>query len=363
MRNILLLLFISLSSLLNAQIVLTSTDFAGANDTIRMSQATDPQLDYTSTGANHTWDFSALVPDGQILRDYNSMSGAGALTQLMFGAVAPTKYKASYYLESNALPIAQLTQFLPVSIDNIYQYTRKSVDSLTSIGYSMSVDGFEIPFRSDTIEKKYDYPVEFGNSHLSRGYTNVDMSQVIDAKWRQYRVRFSNVDGYGSITTPYGTFNALRIKHDISEIDSLYYTFPFIGAMWIPLPIPDSHEYEWWTNGEKEPILRVVTNEVNGTEFITSIEYRDIYRAMANLSDNTLTFGMYPNPVANTMTISSGSDIETISIIDVSGKTVHYVSAINNTECTISMEFLAKGSYTIIVTSGTSIGRSEFVKL
>lgn len=362
MKHILLISGLFVVSHLNSQITLTNTDFATGGDTVRMSQATDASIDYSSTGAGYSWDFSNLTPTNQIVKDFRSMSTAPVFVQFLFGPFAPSKYQASYYIESTALPIAQLTSFLPVSIDNLYGFSKRSADSLTSVGYSMVVSGNDVPFQSDTIETRYDFPLTIGNTHFSRGYTLVDFNPILDAKWNQHRTRTTEVDGYGSITTPYGTFNALRIKHDITEMDSLYYTFPFIGATWIPIPIPASHEYEWWTNGQKEPILRITTNEILGNETVTAIEYRDIFRNLnAGLNELELAMDIYPNPVQNDLTISAQHSMNSIELIDASGKVIQHFELSNNT-FVMNVSELSAGTYQLLVKSDFGIAFKTFVK-
>ncbi len=97
-----------------------------------------------------------------------------------------------------------------------------TADSVTSVGYSMVINNNEIPYKSDTIEKNYDFPIQFGNTTYSRGYTKTDMNPVYNGILKQHRVHSSSVDGWGSITTPYGTFNALRIKHEINPLFNFF---------------------------------------------------------------------------------------------------------------------------------------------
>jgi hypothetical protein len=362
MKILLLLVSISIYTYATSQITLTKDDFATGGDTVRMSQATDPAIDFASTGAAYTWDFSNLTVNNQIIKDFRSMSGAPTFVQFLFGPFSPSKYQASYYIESTALPIAQLTSFLPVSIDNLFAFSRRSTDSLTSVGYSMVVSGNDVPFQSDTIETRYDFPLNFGNTHFSRGYTLVDFNPILDAKWNQHRTRTTEVDGYGSITTPYGTYNALRIKHDITESDSLYYTFPFIGATWIPIPIPASHEYEWWTNGEKEPILRITTNEILGNETVTAIEYRDIDRHLdAGINEIELAMDIYPNPVQNELHIATLKQMNSIDIVNASGEIVMHLD-VNSAKEVIQLNELAAGAYQVVVKSESGLGIKSFVK-
>ena len=363
MKHILLISGLFVVSHLNSQITLTNTDFATGGDTVRMSQATDASIDYSSTGAGYSWDFSNLIPTNQIVKDFRSMSTAPVFVQFLFGPFAPSKYQASYYIESTALAIAQLTSFLPVSIDNLYGFSKRSADSLTSVGYSMDVSGNDVPFQSDTIETRYDFPLDFGNTHFSRGYTLIDFNPILDAVWNQHRTRTTTVDGYGSITTPYGTFDALRIKHDITETDSIYYTFPFIGATWVPIPMPASHEYEWWTNGQKEPILRITTNEFGGNETITAIEYRDNFdAALAGIEEESLNFSIYPNPASNELVIDGTENVNSIQVIDVKGSVVYSKVINEENQLKVDVSSFAPGTYQIVFTTDTQTSLKTFVK-
>jgi hypothetical protein len=171
------------------------------------------------------------------------------------------------------------------------------------------------------------------------------------------------VDGYGTITTPYGTFDVLRIKHDIDEIDSLYTVLPILGGTWIPLDIPVSHEYEWWTNGQKEPILRFKTNEIAGNEIVTSIEYRDSYRGLdAGIQEMDLTLAIFPNPTSSELVLSANSVFNFIEVFDIQGKSVKRLEIENTTSYHLNVSSLPAGQYKISTSSGNHTAIQSFVK-
>ena len=347
----------------NAQLVLNKIDFATGGDTVRMSKAFDITIDYTTTGPNTTWNFSNLTPTSQVVKDFKTL-GTSPFLQFYFGLFAPLKYQASYFLENTTLPIAQITQILPISIDNVNQLTRRSNDSVTSIGYSMTVSGTALPFKSDTIEKRYDFPVQYGTSFTSRGYTFIDFNPILDAKWIQHRKRNSTVDGYGMITTPYGTFNAIRIKHEIKETDSIFYVLPIIGGLWIPLSLPKSNEYEWWTNNQKEPILKITTTALASNETVTAIEYRDIYRGLdLGITEQTIDFSISPNPVKEHALIECNSMIESIQVIDEMGKVCSTIPNINNVTYELDLSSLKSGSYSVVLQKNGKSLTKQLIKL
>lgn len=359
MKQKLLLFSLLSTTLLNSQITLNQSDFANGGDTVRMSQTMDPNLDFSSTGTNYIWDFSTLEASSQTLKNFRPSSELSMLSNFIFGSFAPTEYKASYFIESTDVPIDQLTSVLPITIEDIFQFTRVTSDSVTSIGYSMVVDGTEIPFKSDTIEKRYEFPIQFGNTTYSRGYTNIDLNPTFDAIWRQYRTHSSEIDGWGSITTPLGTFDALRIKHEINEIDSIYYGG---FGIWIPLALPTSYIYEWWTNGEKEPLLRITTSS-GASENITNIEYRDNYIDFAaGVEQLSIDFRLFPNPTKSNLSILTNKLIDKLVLLDASGKTIREISISPSNKVETSVSDLTSGVYYLKAYSGEEVGIKSFVK-
>jgi hypothetical protein len=354
MKALLSVLFLSFLVEISSQITISVADFANSGDTVRISQADGTGLDFASTGANYTWDFSALTATSQYLKEYNPIGFASLLVFGTYGPVAPTNYRASYFNPTNDLPLDQLSQFLPVSLSDLNQYTKRMTDSITSLGYSISVNGQGVPFKSDTIETRYKLPLHYNDYHYSRGYTYIDLNPVIDFKIKQYRQRTTNVDGWGTIITPKGTFQALRLRHDIAEIDSVYQTF-FGAGQWFGTPPIQRTEYEWFANGEKEWVLKAT--ETNGT--VNQVEYQEDYLGLdASLIESTLDASVGPNPVHETLFIDSKSPVYLAQIFDGAGRLIRSTSLNNVLNYSLDMNSLHIGTYRIIL-SGIH-GSKEF---
>lgn len=355
MKTILLLLTF-LPAFLFAQITITSADFATADDTVRISKATDNSIDYSTTGANYTWDFSNLTFDSQFRRDFTPTTGLPVLINFVFGPMASNNYRATYSLPATDLPIDQLGTILPITISDMVQYSKMTDDSITSVGLSMNINGNGIPVKSDTIETRYTFPMNYGDNHYSRGYTRLDMNPIYDAIWIQYRQRFSEVDGWGSVTTPYGTFDALRVKHTITEVDSVRMVV-FGNQVWIPIPVPESHIYEWIANGELDAVMRIATTMAGGNETVTSIEYKD-FNLTANVNELEFAFDVYPNPATDFIILSNTSKNDSFFIVDEKGKVVKSGSV----ESKIDITSLATGFYELVVESNHLFGKKSFIK-
>jgi hypothetical protein len=361
MKTLLLSLFLALTGFFSAQITLQVNDFATAGDTVRWSLANPISIDLQNTGANTTWDFSQLSAQSQTLIDYNPIGFGSLLILATYGPIASTPYKATYFNLTDDLPIDQFSAFLPIELSNLSQYTRRTNTQINSIGYSIDVQGQGVPFKSDTIETRYALPLQFNDTYTSRGYTYIDLNPATDIKFIQHRERVSVVDGWGSVTTPLGTFEALRIRHDISENDSIYQTFFGTGS-WFAPPSFVTTEYEWWTTGKKECLVRATVGGF-GQNQTPTIEYQDIYLGLdAGLSMPTLEISFYPNPASDWCYFQTATPFEFLEIMDASGRVVlrHENAALQGY---FDISALPNGTYTVRVQAIAGVAVKKLVKL
>jgi len=347
-----------------SQISLQETDFANPNDTVRYSQAMDQAIDFSTTGPNNTWNFSSLSSFGQYVKNFNPIGFGSILVQATFGFFAPQNYQASYFTQNNDLPIDLLSGFLPVAISDLNAYTHSSSSKISSIGYSISVNSQALPFKSDTIETRYSLPLDFNDSYNSRGYTLVDFNPVADFKFKQHRQRSSVVDGWGSLILPNGTYNVLRLKHLINEIDSIFINaIPGFPGIWIGTPPIQTVEYEWIGESKKDVLLKIVTSITNGSEQIQSIDYQDSY--LVGLQDNqsTSNFSVSPNPVSDILTVTSSTLVRNYQLSDITGKLLLQKNLINASNFEIDISYLPLGSYFISLNSEITSKKIKFIKL
>jgi hypothetical protein len=355
----LLLSVLAISSLSFGQITLTDQHFAGPSESYVFSTLTDPTIDYATTGANHHWDFSDLVPQDQRGLTTRPSSEISGLSIIQFGGFAPAPYKATYFNSSTDLPLDQVSGVLPIPIEEMNSFTRKTATAVTSIGYELVSNGQGLGFRSDTIETRYALPMTYGNNYESRGYIALDLNPIYDAQWRQYRHRVTNVDGWGTVKTPFGTFDALRIHHVIDEFDSIYISFQGFGT-WVPIPVPLAHEYEWRSTSDKEAVMRIRTSEVMGNETVTAVEYRDDFNGLG-LTESKFQVSFYPNPVVNELHVSTPETAEKLVIVDQSGRIWKQVSG-SSKDQVIDVSELASGSYSLVVLFSNSYTSVKFIK-
>jgi hypothetical protein len=333
------------------QITLESTDYLQSGDTARLSQATDPGIDFYSTGINSVWDFSYLQAETQTLFDPLLVANAGFLIQMRFGNFAPAEYMSDYYSSFSGLPFDQFGSFLPVNIEDVFRFTKISQDSISYTGYSMLVDSNEVPFQSDTIEVPMKFPMSFGDAYNGRAYSKVDFNPIFNGIFIQYRQRETVVDGYGSLITPYGSFNTIRVKHTVQELDSLYADL-FGFATWIPLQLPTQNIYEWWAKDELVPVMKIETQFINGDEVVSLVEYKDTYLGLTNSIISTeINFELYPNPSNDELFIEANTAIQSIALYSADGKRILEEMGYSASQLRIDTSTIEGGNYLILVTT------------
>ena len=347
-----------------AQISVDVNDFADGGDTVRFSITTNPGIDFATTGANMSWDFSDLSAESQELLEYKDVSLAGPLVSFTFGAFADETYQATNYTAATDIPLDAAGQFLPININEVNQFAKHSDSAIGLVGLAINVEGNDIPVPSDTIETKFVLPLNFGDAYNSRGYTYLNMNPIFNLIWIQYRQRSSSVDGWGTITTPFGSFDCLRVKHEITETDSVLIDFAGTGnPIWIELPVPPSVDYEWIAKNELAPILSIRTTNAGGNETVTQIKYRDIYLGLdAGINENTLNLKIGPNPVNNTLLINGLNEETPYQLLSLEGKVIQ-TGTVNHMNAKINVSELKTGIFLIHIGEGTQKFTKRIIKL
>lgn len=341
MKQFLLLLFISFLIGAKGQITITSSSMPNVGDTIRYSDASIPSLgDYTVTGTGYNWDFSTLSPTGQAIRKFES-----ALS-------TPYVFFGSGYGEKTSDSIG----FSPILFKNIYSFYKKNSSKFYVDGIGMTFSGFPIPnFYADK-DELYLFPLRYMNRDSTTfKFSTVTTGSTIPSYSKQgYRITES--DGWGKITTPYGSDSCLRVVTTQYSQDSIKGSLA-VGTFTIPLNIGFQNytkSYQWLTRGERIPYLEVTGTLVAGNFVPTQVKYRDIKRSLVGVKEESLSnlaLAVFPNP-ANTelsIVIPESAGHIAAEILDLQGKIVLLRDLGSNSHMInqhqIDVSSLAKGLY------------------
>jgi hypothetical protein len=293
MKKIAIAFFLLLSSSqLFSQITIGTGDFAVGGDTLRVSIANiaPSNTSLATNGANALWDYSGLVPNSQDVDSLLSVTSTG-ITYAIFFANLP--------FNSNRANIAAKGADLAggggaVPITDVYNYFYNSNSNYKQVGFGANISGVTTPIPYGNKDIIYSFPCNFGNIDSSDSDYSISIPSQGSAVGQQRRV--NNVDGWGTLITPFGTFNTLRVVSELTGKDSVFISSVGFG---LSFPRAKTREYKWLTTNGKVPVLQINVT-VNGlNETVTSIRYKDIYRDLTvGLANNPqpIDARIFPNP-------------------------------------------------------------------
>lgn len=340
---------LSTSFVLNAQISITSINMPVINDTARYSSADLTTVgDYTTTGANHVWNFSTLDSTGQQMRKFQP-SSATPYGFYFF----PPKY-GEKTLDSVPIPSG-----LGFTIKNIYSFYRKNgTISFNAEGMGLTMNGIPVGATYSNEDELYNFPLDYTDRDSTTFKLSTPTSTMIPFSYKKQGYRITEADGWGTITTPYGTAPCLRVITTQYSIDTI--AVAALPAPFNKFGFPNyMRSYQWLTLGEKIPYLEVSGNVVGGNFTATQVKYRDILRSFVGIKEEqkNLVFSAFPNPASSelTLVLSQNESPITLEIMDLQGKILKTEVLGNNNSVInthrITVAHLAKGLYFLNLSS------------
>lgn len=307
-------------------ITITSNDMPNENDSIQVSIVAPGDFalvpNPSATGASFTWDYTSLSPDYQQFEKYDSPLNFTSPYNYFFNPFN-TSYGRDNY-EFSAIPLPN------TNISAAYDFFKESSSQLKQIGAGFIINGMPLPFLYDSDDIVYELPMTFGSNSSCFYKYGLDIPQI--GYYGQSGTRTNTVDGWGTLTTPFGTFQTIRLKSTVDAVDTVYNNSLQGGAN---IPRALKHEYKWFTNGKKIPLLKVETTVIGGTESVSGVRYIDSSRSevpQLGIADNAhlkLKSAVYPNPCINEFTVAYRLPVNSfvkITLTDIIGKTVAVIN-------------------------------------
>lgn len=249
-------IFISCLMYAQTPITINVSDVADGGDIFVVSTGNafeDYELDYT--GANVTWDYSFLSP----------------VTQDSIVWVDATDTNPLYFLLWFSSDVAEETgvdfesDFF--SIEDIYNFYDRSSSRLAITGFAGTITGIPIPAIYDDADVVYAFPLTYENEYSSNSGFTISIPGF--GSWTETKTRTCEVDGWGTVITPFGEFETVRV-HCVLEINDV---FEYSG---FEIPISyTTHEYRWLAQDMGIPVIQINTQEFLGFETVTAVTYQD----------------------------------------------------------------------------------------
>ena len=354
MKQIFTILFILSISGLFAQITVTNSDMPSSGDTIRTSLTVAIEAyDFSRTGNNFTWDFSGLTPISQDVDTFMSVTET------------PVAFWPFFITSANLATKINPAAVLPGLPElEAYRFFNNTSSSFKDVGYGILITGIPLPLKYSNADMIYKFPMNNGTTHESASGLEVSIPDIgyimID------RDRSSVVDGWGTLTTPYGTFDVLRLKSTVSEYDSIY-----IDSIQQGVPLQRNYiEYQWIGKNMGLPLLSATVDELFGTTVVYIDSLRDVNVGI-EAQPLAGSFSVYPNPVHNQINFKINilkAGKAQISIFDMSGKCFYQQNnyQVNTGSQVITLPLnsilMPAGGYLVVVRIEKQLFTSRIVK-
>jgi len=273
-----------------AQISLLSTDLTSIGDQITRYNDTIPTYGPGNSGANQTWDFSLAIAHTTVVTSVVSVSSTPYNSTFSGSDYAMTNDASSYlFFEHNA------SQLL----------TTGAAGDLLSTGEIIVT-----PFTNDLI--LHNFPREYDdNFNDTYGFQATADGSSFTPPFYRVRLTHSGItydttDAYGTLITPIGTYNALRVKTTtISESFVETQASQFL-PFWLPLTTiyDTSVVYSWHAKEEMLAIADLTFDSIgNPNQFTYSSVPPVVTVGIADAGD-VANIRLYPQPASDQLFIS-----------------------------------------------------------
>jgi len=326
-----LVLLLTLSPFAYGQITLTNADMPLAGDTIRFSETTNfagltPEL----TDSNYVWDYSTLVATSQTVDTFVSVNSTGLFALYFFGA--------SFAKKSNTPPLS----LSGITVDYQYDFFGNNATAYTQWGLGANVSGLPLGLPNTPKDTLYRFPLNY----LDTGNTSSTFSASVPGigYYGGERTRVDTVDGWGTLITPYGTYQVLRVKSVVNETDTVFLTSFGFG---LSFPLPERVEYKWLANGKKVPLLQINTSLGIVNQVIYRDSLRSILTGVQSLASD-FSLNVYPNPATSRLSVEAmpGLEIKTMYLFNDCGERLDEgMCNSNNRTVQFDVSRLAPGIY------------------
>lgn len=267
-----------------SQLVIQRADMPQSGDTVRISEAatTGMAARAVGTGPDFNWDFSDLVP----LRDRVLNYQSALQTPYLF-----------YFLTAYGQKITDTLNIFVVNLTQVYDFYTLNNNRFAIIGRGFSLEGIPLPANYSDPDELFFLPLNYGRIDNSTFAYSVTIPTL--GEYNSRGLRTTEVDGWGEIKTPYGTFECLRVKSSVELIDSIQFNGIAFG-----LPPRTEVDYFWLAKGEKAPILKISGTSIFGVFNPTSVQFRNSPPPLTPPVTVNIPAGevvLYPNPTLSTL--------------------------------------------------------------
>lgn len=250
------------------------------------------------------------------------------------------------------LPVPGLDT-LNFPLTNLYDFYNLNNNRWAKTSQGIGLFGLPFPLLYSDADEVLTFPLRYGDRDTATFAFSINLPTL--AEIQRNGKRYSLVDGWGTLQTPFGTFNCLRIRSRVSLQDSIALN----GSPPIALPARTETETSWYTDNPavRGPLLTLIERSILVfPPTLQEVWYRDRYRAPRPPDPPPLTdpgdIVLYPNPCQNTLFLGLHplDPCDKIRFTDLQGRLVLEILQ-PGTRIEPIGAYLAPGAYRVEVTA------------
>lgn len=345
MRNYLpvfILLFTTVPSL--AQVTIYESDMPQVGVSYYTTEApiSDQGDPGSLAGPDYFWDYNDLGMSSTDSITYSSVNDVPLQFQFVFN----NPFSASY--ANRALPINGFgAGGMAVPLEDAHGFFLVDSDGFYDCGYAATFNDLPLFANRNPTDRIFVLPLLYGMpADTNDSFFNVNIPSLATVK--SYQTRINTLDAWGTVVTPAGTYEALRVRSVVNGVDSI--TIETFGVDQV-IVRPETIEYRWISPEMGIPVLQI--NTVDGE--ISEIRYR-IEDEEVGLSEakESQTLNLYPNPASTYVRadLPDGFTLENATLFDFGGKQLAADFSINGNLLELNVAGLPNGLYHMAL-SGT----------
>jgi len=265
-----------------SQITINENDMPSANDIYITSTTNSINSYYDSTGTNYYWDFSDLTPNNQKVDTFVSSFSTNAAYAVVF-------------FNTIAVPGRDFPNMIPqITITDVYDFFKLSSSKYVKKGMGAKVNSVPMPMQFDNDMMIYTLPLNYGNVDSSTSSYGLSIPNF--GYYGQTIKRVNYTEGWGTVVTPFGIFNALKVRSELQYTDTFYYDSFGYGTT----INRNETEYQWISNNMGIPVLTVTK-----ANFQTTVVYQDSLISTDNnkILKEKSEIKIFPNPATESLNI------------------------------------------------------------
>jgi hypothetical protein len=301
-----------------------------------------------------------------------SPGGKGAAVTWSYGGVPISYEQADSIVLPSTTPYA--SQFGAANLADTtfgtigYTYFNNSSSSFLVIGTEQSINGYTAGIVFNPAMTELNFPGNYLNTSGGTTKATIPPFAIIpavsgfDSGKGTVHVTYSDtIDSYGSITTPYNTYNTLRQKDYEYTLDSIL-GYNTISHSWILIQVQETKTftYRWFANGIGD-VVATMTMDSTDTKVKSFEWYAGKPNGINEVSQAHHTL-VYPNPASTQVTFRfSAQNAQYISVYDLTGREITKAEMLNGTSVLNTSSF-SNGLYLFRLTdkSGNVLDNGKF---